>query len=303
MSGIFQNLHKWASSQDENFTTEILIYIISESLILDAEYAIYLLDYISGSFICANDIDDCIVSGQYSTKYGVPDLVIEAKNKIVFVEVKVDSDFGDKQISRYRKAVELQTKESRLITLTRYILTKSTVKEEMPDISITWDNLSELFSIKYPNNSNIKYLVKEYIHYLKYRGLAMEKVKWQLIEGVAQIKNLMAILSEAISHSTASISQSSNGKDWAGYYLDGSKLFIGLYYDEPEKISINTECALLENASDIQIEGRFENNKWWWDLPLTDEDVHFFSRTKASQIEVLTQFINNSVINAKQTMA
>ena len=128
----------------------------------------------------------------------------------------------------------------------------------------------------------------------------MEQTNWQLVEGVKALKNLIGMLGEALSATNIKIYSKSGAWEWMGYYIEDKKFFVGVYYDEPNLIILNTEVALNDNIPKEPEKGRYVDNGWQNELDLQSESVYFFSRSKASQAACLEEFVKESVDYGKQ---
>ena len=244
-----------------------------------------------------NSID---ISTQSYTEYGIPDIRIENNQFLCYIEVKVDSNFGSDQLTRYKKILDSSTKETYLFVLTRYDY-KLHGADITPDFGFKWHSLSDWLANLQLSNVISKYLTDEYISFLEHRGLAMNKINWQLVDGVRSLKSIMSMISEAISGAGINIYSKSGAWEWMGYYIEEKKLFIGVYYDNPEQVVINTEVALDESKPKEPEIGQYSDsgNVWRNILELNDEATHFFSRNKVSQLSCLENFVTESVNYAR----
>jgi len=290
------SLHKWSSRQDENFITEVLVYLLNFYLRHENDSSISIIKRITNGqlSLTANELSTLLITTQARTHKGIPDIRIENNFFLSFIEVKVDSDFGSNQLSRYKSILNASNKQTELITLTRYDHEQHGA-DISPDYAIRWHEISDWLRQLQLTNNISKFLTKEYIQLLEQRGLAMNQVNWQLTEGVIALRNVVDMLGEAIAACNVQIHMKSGAWQWMGYYIEEKRLFAGVYYDNPGQIVINTEVG-LNDAIPIEPDiGRYQNGVWLNILELGSEDVHFFSRTKASQLACLEKFVTESV--------
>jgi hypothetical protein len=320
MNNLLIPLHKLARRQDENFLTEILVFLLNYYVQNEPESAIWLIKLITDEELdlSENDLHVLSVEAQHHTPIGIPDIKIETPNFICFIEVKVDADFDSNQLSTYKGYLQKKyKKKSMLITLT-----KNTCEEHkadiVPDFGFRWRQLSDWLDNFMPNVKSggrefpsfkkevSVFIAQQYIQLLKSKGIIMEKINWQLVEGLREFRNILDMIREVIGTSRASIGSMSVGQERAGYYGENKKFFVGIYMNQPEEmVFITQEVAFCDNepeqkATDIGI-GISEyasSGKWrYWKntIVLTSEDVHFFSRSKTSQFDYLVDFINKSL--------
>lgn len=291
-------LHNLASSQDENFLTEVLAYMLNFFSMHEKKSAIRLMKFITGGIFqpSVEDLKRIDITTQIKTSEGCPDIKIETKDYLIYIEVKVDSDFGYDQLARYKKALSLSQKTTILITLTRYhhVLHKSDIP---PDFGIIWNQLSDWLNELNLSKSVSRFLTNQFITLLKKRGVAMKEISWQLQDGIADLINLVDVISEALAASNINISRKSAGWDWRGYYIE-EKFFVGIYFNQPNLIIFNSEVELAENRTKEPTLGHYEGHGTGWqnELNLYSEEVHFFSRTKNSQLECLEKFLKESYV-------
>ena len=323
MNNLLIPLHKLARRQDENFLTEILVFLLNYYVQNEPGSAIWLIKLITDNELglSENDLQVLSVEAQHHTPVGIPDIKIETPNFICFIEVKVDEDFGPKQLSTYKEYLQKKSKkESMLITLTKY-----TYKEHKADIAprfgFRWRQLSDWLDKLMPNVKSggmefpsfkkevSVFITQQYIQLLKNRGIVMEKINWPLVEGLREFRNILDMIREAIGTSRASDEDISVGQIWAGYYVENKKFFVGIFYrDCPEEMVFITEKVEFcddepqQKVTDIGIGNsgygsRGKSRYWKNTIVLTseDEDVHFFSRSKTSQLDYLVDFINKSL--------
>lgn len=288
-------LHRLASGQDENFLTECLAHVIQAFLEMERKSAIALLRCIcpKGLPISSQDTDSIVVETQFSTPSGrIPDLVLRGHDSIVFIEVKVDSGFGSNQLENYRTDLSERNESQRTLgTLTRYAI----ATEDGPaDFNRRWYDVASTLCLISPETEVGKYLKNEFLELLRYRGITMDPVSWELAEGVRSFRSLIDMLGEAVRQKEVQHTRS-GAWDWQGYYLERKRFFIGIYFDEPSVLCINT---VVDVATPIPKElklGQIDDRRWSYRTDLATEQVHFYARPRASQQQFLEQFVSEAI--------
>jgi hypothetical protein len=294
---LLTNLHRLASGQDENFITETFVYVLRILISNEPKAASLILRAITDGFInvSTDEINSVDIKTQVTTESGKPDISISTDDHLVYIEVKVDSGFGHCQLERYRSQLQRSgIINTKLITLTRYQFIDYP-SCEAPDFSLRWHILPDLLSNLTIKDKVTLYVISEFINLLRIRGLAMEKVGWEIISGVKSFIALIDMIAEALAAKKVSIHRNSPAQDWRGYYLENKTFFIGIYYDTPELVVLNTEVTLSGKAPKEVTLGKLTGGGWRNELDLTSEDVHFFARSRASQVQCLERFIEESL--------
>ena len=104
LPNLFLRLHKWAWRQDENFVTESLAVLLEQLLILAPDVGTRLVAKLTGGFIDVSPegASTIEIRPQVETKEGRPDLEISAPLRLVWIEVKVESELRAGQLEGYR---------------------------------------------------------------------------------------------------------------------------------------------------------------------------------------------------------
>ena len=287
-------LHRLAGGQDENFLTEYLAHVILAFQEIDRKSAIALLRCIcpEGLPFSSQDTDSIVVETQFSTAFGTPDLVLRVHDSIVFIEVKVDAPFEPTQLDRYRKALtERSESQKTLGTLTRYA---NAVEDGPADYNVRWYNVANELSLISPKTEVGKYLKNEFLELLRYRGITMDPVSWELAEGVRSFRSLVDMLGEALRQNEVQLTRS-GAWDWQGYYLEHKRFFIAFYFDEPSVLCINTQVDVVTPISNELKLGQIDDRRWTYKIDLSTEQVHFYARSRASQQQFLEQFVSAAI--------
>ena len=134
---LFSNLNRWAIRQNENFTTESLVLILKRLLLERPDIACSLLKDLTDGFLDLSEeqAKRTGIQTQTTIDEGKPDIEITVDNYLVYIEVKIDSELGEDQLTRYRHALEsAENKRSFLVFLSRYPLTST--NNGTPDVAV-----------------------------------------------------------------------------------------------------------------------------------------------------------------------
>jgi hypothetical protein len=302
-SNFFDSLYKWVSRQDENFTTEAFVLVLLHLQQFDPEIASIFLEKLTGSklHLDKEQINFLQIKTQSSTEQGRPDIEMRFHDFLIFIEVKIDSDFGDTQISRYGSELSKSGFSSTiLIAITKYAYPfYQKDSTEQPDINVRWHQIADWLCNLKPVNQVSSFLIVQFVNFLGKRGITMDKVGWELSSGMRSFQSLLTMISEVLTELKIPINSRSAAWVWYGYYVEERKLFVGIYLNRPSFVTVNTEVDLKEGPNIPISIGKVANRRWQNDLDLESEDIHFFARTKASQVECLKTFIQDSVSFAK----
>jgi hypothetical protein len=95
-------LHRWASRQDENFITDAFAHLLRHLLADDAAVGRKLLQFLTDEkFSVGSNNGSIQVKTQVTLAQGRPDIEISSECQLVYVEAKVESGLGDRQLERY----------------------------------------------------------------------------------------------------------------------------------------------------------------------------------------------------------
>jgi len=105
---LFSNLNRWAIRQNENFTTESLVLMLKRLLLERPDVACSLLKNLTDGFLDLSEEQAKRTSIQTQTTIdeGKPDIEIAVDDYLVYIEVKIDSELGEDQLTKYRHALE-----------------------------------------------------------------------------------------------------------------------------------------------------------------------------------------------------
>jgi len=245
------------------------------------------------------------VRTQINKEEGIPDIDLRTGQHFVIIEVKSEADVTADQIHRYRRILDQSEIPSKgLVLLTRY-----PVQIEGADHYLRWYQVAEWIdfeSHKYHFKPVSRFLVDQFLGLLKARNMTMSQVTWEMTTGVRSLKTLADMLYEAAS--ACGIKAYIEGtRNHMVIYIDDRLYWAGIEYDQPESFAFGTYNASVdkESADQLGIGTSFVWSKgdgcgWRRDINLESEDIHFFARSKASQMQFLEQFLRESYEIAKQ---
>ena len=309
-SNLFLRLHKWAARQDENFLTESLAIVLEQLLVLAPDVGTRLVARLTDGFIelppdSASAIE---VRTQVETGHGRPDLEISIPHRLVLIEVKAESQLHTGQLEGYRTLLrECGVEETRLVLLTRYpeIIPPGA---ERPDVEVRWFELADWFETEMAAAAAAgevaHFLARQFLDFLGARSMTLTQVGKYMPEGLRALSNLMNMLMEAARACKVSV-KTSAAWNYNGLNLDGNKYWIGINYDDPENLWFSTRCKINpELARKLDgtvteegwVPGRY---RWHKSAELGSEAIHFFSRTKVSQMEWLEGYLRGCLEQAR----
>jgi hypothetical protein len=307
---LFARLHKWAGRQDENFLTESLAVVVEQLLVLAPVVGTRLIGLLTRGFIGvpAGDAGSIEIQTQVEEATGKPDLEFSTPYRLVWIEVKAESELRTGQLEGYRVLLKARkTSQKRLGLLTRYPQTYS-VEDARPDFEIRWYELADWIEDELTALDNAGevagYLGRQFLEFLRTRGMTLTQVGKYMPEGLRALANLMNMLFEAAAACKVSAKQVAN-RDFMGVNLDDTKYVIGIDFSEPEKLWFGTRCRIdPEAAAKLGGELTKENFipgrcRWNNKVQLDSEEIHFFSRSKVSQMQWLEEFLQDCLSKAR----
>ena len=162
-------LHRYASGQDENFTTESFVHLLRILKERDSECFIQLLDKISGGKIKydEDELPSLRIRTQSTTEEGIPDIEIRTPKSLMYVEVKVGSDFGYQQLERYKRML---VKDSRHPNICLSVLTRHPVlklsEHSAHDVETRWIQVAEWLEVLDLTDSISRFTVDQFVEFL-----------------------------------------------------------------------------------------------------------------------------------------
>ncbi|MFC2039065.1 hypothetical protein ACFLUG_04780 [Chloroflexota bacterium] len=301
---VFTSLGKYNSASDENYLTESFIFLINFLMLCDRPIGIGIINRLCthGNDFCFDLNENISISTQETTEEGTPDIKISSPDKLIYIEVKHDSPLGNRQISRYKTALESSMADIKhVVLLTRFAIDIEEQKER-PYKHIRWFQVYNwLTEVKDKSNDPIcVYLINAFRYFLEGKQMSLQRVGWEYINGVPAFNNLLNMLEVAIQGSSIPVYSKSAGWDYKGFWLDDKKYISVIHYDN--HLVITFEIAdktkydknLVQNK---QYELREGKERFWFRLPL--DEKYFFSLDKDKQLEEITNFVRIAHSNAE----
>ncbi len=309
-NNLLVSLYKWASRQDENFLTEAFVHLLRHLLDTEPIAAATILNKLTNGVLnlLPQQAATVNVATQVSTSQGRPDIEIRTVDCLVYVEVKVLAELGHLQLKRYRELLCTSDFErTTLVLLTRRLPDIPT--DEQPDLAIQWHQIAvwleqELLEWNTQQESSF-FLVNQFLNFLKARGMTVERVGWELVPGVESMRNLLALMESALEAERIPHKRGT-GWYWLGYSLEDGVDFFFIWLEQPAMLGFRTYKRKL----DLQRCEALGLTRVWSEKPVglrwgnvldfESEDVHFFARSKASQLQVIERFLRESRRIAEQ---
>jgi hypothetical protein len=297
-------LHRLAHRQDENFVTETFAHLVRHLLRYEPDVAVGLIASLTDDRVVLSprDADTVTVRTQVTTDEGRPDIEISTADHLIFVEAKAESGLGWEQLPRYRKALDADEHPNKtLVLLTRHT-TEDREQASVADTDHRWYEVGGFLKQRMASGAckheKSGFLVSQFAGFLQARGMLMERVRWEYTNGIRALWNLMKMLEEVVHKHTDEVIRSV-GQQWAGYYLDGKRGWVGIGWEEAAWLTFQSEEMTFDKAAADSLEyGEARENKyspcgfkWYYEKDLESEEVHFFARSQESQMQWLEAFV------------
>lgn len=295
-------LHRWAWRQDENFITDAFAHLLRRLVEYDPPAGLQILSRLTNErFSVEWGTQGVTIRTQVTAALGRPDIEIRSPRHLVYVEAKIESGLGYRQLERYleQQQNELLPIGSTLVILSRYpvdipeSIRPKVIAQRWYEVAHWLDLLLGQGLVSDPVN---KFLVEQFLGFLQGRNITMEKVGPELIPGVRAFRSLISMAAEVIaSHGLSTAS--TFGREWAGYnfYKAKQEYFLGMYYEQPQSLVFQTNFAVSPEAVTEIGTGKVINRQWRNELPLDDEAEPFFSLDRGQQLDRIAQFLERSL--------
>jgi hypothetical protein len=308
---LFTRLHKWAARQDENFLTESLALVLEQLLLLAPEAGVRLVSRLTGDFIEVKpeEASLIVVQTQVEAGEGRPDLEFRVPYRLVWIEVKAESELRTGQLEGYRVLLsESGVEQTRLVLLTRHREVFES-DEVRPDLEVRWFEFADWLETELPtikvSSEVASFLARQFLDFLWERDMNLTQVGKYMPEGLRALSSWLNMLREAAAACKVKKTRVSSAWDYSGVSLEGGKYWIGFILTDPEKLFFSTFSRLDTEAAarreillvkDARAGGGFS---WTTSVELESEPIHFFSRSKVSQIEWLERFLRECLDTAR----
>lgn len=304
------HLHKLASGQDENFTTEAFAHLLRHLLSQEPGVGVTILRKLSGGAVDLNikDADLVRVATQVVVEEGRPDIAIRTPNHLVYVEVKVQSGLGFRQLERYRAALDRSgVGKTTLVFLTHF--PEMSEASALPDVAVRWyqvaDWLNDILVGDEAVQQSTVYLIMQFLGFVGARGMLLEHVNGDLIHGVHSLRSLLKMMGEAVAAEKVPHRPAVHWH-WIGYNIEGQKYNVNVHFDNPTVLRCNTRrCQIDESKARALGFGHVFEDKgigWRWEnrLDIASEEVGFFLLAKSDQLRFVENYVRDSLRTARE---
>ncbi len=280
---VFSALFKSCPVADENYLTEAFVFV--QKLLLERvpDEGVAFVNWLSGLPQAAHfeDPESIAISTQVTVDEGRPDIEIRhTPGTLIYVEVKHDAPLGDGQLEYYlTKLEEAPEPETRLVLLTRSRLSaRKTTLAPNEYHHVCWYEVHNRLAHTAVGDEVCRYLVRAFMRFLEEKGMNMEKVSWEYMEGVPALLKLTKMMEASIAEAMPGVKyKRAAGWDWRGFNIDGG-YFFGVRHQKPLLVVFENKLGT--------------NPTYKRDFAL--EDAHFFSLSKDEQFESLVGFLRRA---------
>lgn len=283
---LFTSLHRWASHQDENFTTESFVFLLKYLQDWEPISFLAIISNITGGLI---DQKSCQtkqieVLTQCPNENTIQDIQIKTKDKLAFIEVKLGSALTRKQILGYLDLLnrsQYKPENTRLICLTRSPVPNDVTEGTLP---LRWYQVAELLEKECTSitRETTLFLIREFLDFLGFQNATLTKVSSTISQGIInyqknntgtksilnrrfrsldklfQVNDLRPLhdlmmlvfecLKEIVGEKMLKLDSSNNksGRGNVAYNINQGEYFVWVEYRQPEILIITTYNRLIE---------------------------------------------------------
>jgi len=306
---IFSALSKYNSATSENYLTESFIFVVNALLqrerIIAGEFLNHLC--VSNNEFSFSTTECVSVSTQEVTEQGTPDIKISSPDKLIYIEVKHESELGYHQIERYKQALMKSPATVQCVILLTHYPVAFQNTEEKPYKHIHWSEVYDwLVEAKNKSQDHIViYLLEHFTSFLEAKGMVIKEVGIEYINGMYALNSLMNMIESAIEASGIRFFKDyprSAGWGFKGYWMEGKQYWCGIHFNNPTVLTfeLTNKGSFNQNTTEEEtgIELREGKERLWFRLPL--EEINFFAMGKEKQLEIITAFLKNAHSEAKK---
>ena len=306
-NNLFKVLKGSSSRKPENFSSEAFACLLRNYRRDQPGALREVLGVLAGSSFWKGVTSGSIsIKTQVPTKEGRPDIEIIAPGRRVFVEVKDTSGTHSGQLRGYAKELDRIEGRKMLVLLSGYhsepnpVHVERAVRRRWDQVADTLDGILKKGLLR---NCVSRFLTKQFGEYLREEGLAMNKVRSNLIPGVRSFVNLLDMIRDAIEKCQKK-PRASDQYDWVGFYIDGGRMWVGLAYGDPSVIRFET-CGLRVHPGKAKLlhKGHIEDDsrarggsKWVYEVNLERRHGRFFKLSPCGQSRFVLRFLKDSLV-------
>jgi hypothetical protein len=304
---LFSTLGKYdASRTAENYLTESFAYLLGCLLERDPAFGIQVVNRLCGieTGFVLEDAPKARARTQQRTGKGIPDLVLSAPGKLVYVEVKDESPASATQLAQYREHLDGSGAAfRRLVLLTRFA-TEIAPSDDGPHRCVRWFEVYDWLALHGRTGTqvpeDVHFLVRQFAQFLEVQGMTVERIGWELMPGLDALMRFRLMLDAAIDAAGLKgvVGSMRAGSYFYGCSIEQSKFWCGLEYRRPLTFWLQRyRCPAVD--LDVLKTGPYElkytaSGKEGYALNLEDEQVAFFASTKENQLARLADFIKKA---------
>ncbi len=236
------------------------------------------------------------VNTQMRTPDGQPDIQITSSREMVIVEVKVDAPVHPGQIPNYRKILKI-LKDSRRVRTCLVLLTRFDSRlrpRDKPDFAVHWYKVADWLSEadKGLREKTSKYLCRQFLGFMRGRGLTMDHVGKEFVPGIQAISSFRAMLEHALGELDIRKLRRSAWVSAVGCHFHiGRRFFwVGIGFSEPSELWLTEFRRVSRKWIEVPDGGSLDLAKvGFFDLP-----------NKEDQIKLLKSFIRKETAGRKR---
>ena len=253
---------------------------------------------------------------------GITDIELRADHRFVVLEVKDTASAYKAQISKYRDRIKNSAKpgdQVGVVLLTRFAVPADELKamrgffpetEQEKFFPFRWHDVADWITRESETIGNelSRFLVDQFLDLLKTRRMTVEEVTHHLTDGVLSLQSLLGMM-ERIAELRKPVFRMYRQYNGVGFYLNGKKYWWGLALDKPDQLEFLTHRAFRIDVDKAGALGKGELveakpwhiawhiDGWIWknSMALSTEKIHFFDRSKTSQMQCLEDFLKENI--------
>lgn len=337
-NNVFISLHKWASRQDENFTSESFVYLLNHFQSHEPAILSDFISWITGYLIQPDlrSISSLKIYTQNRIEEGIPDITIESEKFLIFIEVKLHASLTRDQVENYLRALSKVKHKSRmLVTLTLFSIPREIYSGAK---SVKWFEIGDwlLQAIETSSQKTTQFLLEQFIGFLKYQHAMSAAVTSGISKGIQEHNNLygenslfqkrfksptlisnydelsplyelMMLINESIFSAFPNEDiKFDTGKQkggWLGYNINRMEFFAVIYTENPETIILETFKNTPKFPESEVLFGKLEkasNGKAVWSNKIDLIQHNFFKKTKNEQLTMLIEFCEKGFLEGRR---
>jgi hypothetical protein len=285
-------------SAEENFTTETFVYILKFSQINNTKLLKSFLAFFLNLDEQIDKYSDIMIDTQrpFSTKdktLAYPDITIEFKERLlVLIEVKINSSINIYETENGEIINQLQKYDRIIYNLDKKIFLLNKSKSTINSNQFQWFQIYSFLEKYYSDNPVEKFLINNFMFYLKEKNMSIPKVSYELMKGIESLNNLIEQLKIALADYSAT---PSFGQRWLGFLILEKKLWVGTVYDG-ENLNITIHDKSINKAiKDSKYKDEFYYEGQTAYCLYNFEENYYFCLSPEKQIEKMKEWIDKKL--------